>query len=314
MSAFDLSVIRLSSDIEHSLKAKSYQSIYQAAEESKASKRIIKLCGFAIGIASVLLTLAKRIGRIAEGIIKGFINIFGAPFLEEADFLIGLKQLFVDTPFQIGVRLPLSIVVGIFSVVIKTACFAYMPKSYAKGLWMDHDPKEKDAQIQKPKITVFAKAKEGYETDPANLDHIKTLAECYQSGIGVSKNDAEAIKYYKEGAILGDPNSMKMLGDIYAGQNEKELSIEWYDKAAKEGDLSAMHILGIHYYVSEPSNVEEAMALFSFAAENGHVPSNGCLFEIHTLRGESDLITDQQRNCPPEIREEARLHLGITPS
>lgn len=62
------------------------------------------------------------------------------------------------------------------------------------------------------------------------------LGYCYQEGIGVVKNDYEAIKWYKESARQGNANAQYNLGDFEKNNDE---AIKWYKKSARQGNADA---------------------------------------------------------------------------
>lgn len=304
---FDLSVSGQSSDIEHAIKRKLYKSLYTSSTKSKANKRWIKLSGLGVGIVSGLLTIAKRVGRVGECILKGLINIVGAPCFENCNAVTGLKQLFLEAPWQLVVKLPLSVIMLIFSIPFKTYSFASSPKSYAKGLWIDHDPVEKQIQIEAPKIAIFKKAETDIEENSEDIVSLKTLGDCYHRGFGTDADRDKAIEYYGRAAVLEDANSMKILGDIYEN-DDRRLSIEWYKKASDAGDLDAMFKMGLHHYgKGRQSAINKAIEFFKQSAENGHVLSKACLLEILPVDEASDL----NLTCSDAEKAEARSYLGI---
>ena len=64
------------------------------------------------------------------------------------------------------------------------------------------------------------------------------LGYCYQEGIGVVKNDYEAIKWYKESARQGNANAQYNLGNFYKYIDNDE-AIKWYKKSARQGNADA---------------------------------------------------------------------------
>lgn len=304
---FDLSVSRQSSNMEHAIKARMYKSIYDFATRSKSNKRWIKLSGLGIGIVSGLLTIAKRIACIAESLLKGVINIFGAPFSDQCDPVRGLKQIFVETPLQIVVKLPISLTMLIFSIPFKAFFFVIFPKSYAKGLWIDHDLVEKQRQIEAPKIAIFEKATTDTQKNPKDIIALKTLGDCYHRGFGTEIDRDKAIDFYIRAANLLNANSMKILGDIYE-KEDRALSLEWYKQGADAGDLDAIFKMGLHHYSKgRQSAIDKAKEFFKQAAVSGHVLSKACLLEIIP----ADEASSLGFNCTTREKMEARSYLGI---
>lgn len=305
--SFDLSNATQSSSLEHAIKAKLYKSVYEKASKSSRKKQWIRWSGLGIGIVSGLLTLAKRVARIGESILKGMINLVGSLFSDACDAKLGLKQLFLDSTWQLVVKLPLSIIMLVFSIPYKTVSFAISPKSYAKGLWIDHDLDEKQKQIEAPKIAAFKKAEEDIKINPKDIEALKTLGDCYRRGFGTVADENKSIEFYKRAADLNDANSKKILGDIF----EKEalsVSLDWYKKASEGGDLDAYFKLGLHHYSKgRQSEIDKATTFFKQAAESGHVLSKACLIEILP----PDEISRLGLTCSPPEKAEAKSYLGI---
>ena len=69
---------------------------------SKKHTNIARFTGLPIALCYSLLNIAKSVSGVAESVIKGIVNILGAPFSEECNFLNGLKQLFVQFPVHIS--------------------------------------------------------------------------------------------------------------------------------------------------------------------------------------------------------------------
>ena len=305
--SFNLSHARQSSEIEHAIKARMYKSIYASAEKSKSNKRWIKLSGLGMGIVSGLLTVAKRIARIVESLLKGMINIIGSPFSDHCSAPLGLKQLFIETPFQIVVKLPVSLIMLVFSIPYKTVSFAVSPKSYAQGLWIDHDLVEKQKQIEAPRIATFQKAEASILKNAEDILALKTLGDCYYRGFGTVADRDKAIEYYTQAANLSDANSMKILGDIYE-KEDRPLSIEWYKKGSDIGDLDASFKVGLyHYSKGRQSAIEEAKEFFKQAAMSGHVLAKACLLEIISVEEASGFGLSSS----DAERAEARSYLGM---
>jgi TPR repeat protein/uncharacterized caspase-like protein len=113
-------------------------------------------------------------------------------------------------------------------------------------------------------------------TDGSNARALTNLAIQYETGEGVSKNDAEAVRLYRQSADLGDRQAILNLGSMYhdgrgAAQNYAEAML-LFQKAADLGDPQAMTNVGVMYSHGEgtPKNGPEAMRWYKKAAEAGH--------------------------------------------
>ncbi len=77
------------------------------------------------------------------------------------------------------------------------------------------------------------------------------IAQMYDEGRGVDRNETQAIRRYKEAAEAGNTLSMTMLGTMYAegrifAQNETQ-AFRLFKTAAEAGDSSGMANLGRMY-------------------------------------------------------------------
>ena len=74
----------------------------------------------------------------------------------------------------------------------------------------------------------------------------------YQSGQGVTKDEVEAVKWYRKAADKGDAKAQSNLGSMYFSglgglqKNEKE-ALKWFKKAAEQGDISVLFSGGDAY-------------------------------------------------------------------
>lgn len=77
------------------------------------------------------------------------------------------------------------------------------------------------------------------------------LAVIYEQGIGVRRDPAEAIRWFRKAADRGDATAQKYLGDVYrdggAGRPDIREAMKWYLKAAEQGDGTAQITLGLIY-------------------------------------------------------------------
>ena len=126
----------------------------------------------------------------------------------------------------------------------------------------------------------FKKAIPYYEKSAQDgcFESIFLLAEAYENGLGVRKNNKKAFKYHLLGANLGLESSMISVSGFYkeglgVKKNIKE-SLKWMRKAAKKKNPIALYNLGVSYNVGDivPKNEEKAFRYFKEAASYG-VPS-----------------------------------------
>lgn len=93
----------------------------------------------------------------------------------------------------------------------------------------------------------FGELKARAEKGDAHWQYI--LGKCYAEGLGVTKDDAEAVRWYRKAADQGDDNAEYVLGVCYAfGQGVTQNyadAVKWFRKAANQGDSDAQYNLGV---------------------------------------------------------------------
>ncbi|MEG0470909.1 MAG: tetratricopeptide repeat protein [Solibacillus sp.] len=62
----------------------------------------------------------------------------------------------------------------------------------------------------------------GRAADVFHVDAIYNMAYCYEKALGVEKSAQQAIRYYKQAALLGDVASMLKLAELYEGVRPHE--------------------------------------------------------------------------------------------
>ena len=98
----------------------------------------------------------------------------------------------------------------------------------------------------------------------------------YQNGIGVSKDDAEAVRWYRLAAEQGLALAQDNLGWMYQNglgieQNYTE-AVNWYRKAADQGHANAQNNMGWMYQngLGVTQDETEAVRWYRLAAEQGN--------------------------------------------
>lgn len=70
---------------------------------------------------------------------------------------------------------------------------------------------------------------------------MRMIAECYEDGIGVGKDDQKALEWYRKAAELGDDVAMYKIGYIYHWRVcDYEEAMKWYQKAVALDNVDAM--------------------------------------------------------------------------
>lgn len=98
----------------------------------------------------------------------------------------------------------------------------------------------------------------------------------YQAGLGVTQDDAEALRWYRRAAVQGDASAQYAVGLYYdlgrggVTQNYAE-ALRWHRQAAEQGYAEAQFFLGTMYVDGKgvTRNFYEAYRWFRKAAEQG---------------------------------------------
>ncbi len=102
--------------------------------------------------------------------------------------------------------------------------------------------------------------------------------ECYDK-----KDYASAVEYYRKAAEQGNAAAQNRLGICYniglgVGKDSNE-AIKWYRKAAEQGNAVAQNNMGYYYY--ERQNYTEAARWYRKAAEQGQIAAQSSLAELY---------------------------------
>jgi TPR repeat protein len=95
-------------------------------------------------------------------------------------------------------------------------------------------------------------------------------------GLGVVKNEKEAIRWYEKAALKGDSDAQYNIGSMYeTGRGTKQdyiKALEWYSKSAEQGNAFAQEKLGSLYYNGNgvELNYQKAIYWYSKSAEQGY--------------------------------------------
>ncbi len=115
---------------------------------------------------------------------------------------------------------------------------------------------------------------------PHDLDSIGT---CYLFGKGVTKNQKQAVIYFRSAAQQGLASAQTHLGSCYysgtgVNQNHQQ-AFEWFLKAAKQGDLTAQDNLGSCYLLGHGTTKNHIAAVewYKKAAGKGNASAQAHL-------------------------------------
>jgi len=103
----------------------------------------------------------------------------------------------------------------------------------------------------------------------------------YESGLGVVKNETEAVRWYVLAADQGEGVAKDIVEALAKRGNQDAL--KWIFQAAKRGDVKAQYSLGVFYAFgsSAPQNFAEAYHWLLLAAEQGYVPAQFSLGRLY---------------------------------
>jgi TPR repeat protein len=101
------------------------------------------------------------------------------------------------------------------------------------------------------------------------------LGFMYANGMGVARNDQEAVRWYRQAAEKGLASSQYNLGVMYANgvglaQSDQE-AVKWYQFAAEQGLADAQYNLGLMYDsgIGAAQSYSQAVRFYRLAAEQG---------------------------------------------
>ena len=125
--------------------------------------------------------------------------------------------------------------------------------------------------------------------DRADTSAQYNIGLMYANGLGVPRNDAEAVKWFRLAAKAGIAGALANLGFMYeAGlgvAQDNSQAVSWYGKAAEKGDAFAQNSLGLMY--DEGRGVEQddeiAVGLYRQSADQGLVEAQnnlGYMYEV----------------------------------
>ena len=111
--------------------------------------------------------------------------------------------------------------------------------------------------------------------EEGNQDAIHWMFFAYHDGLGVEEDEEKALEYLKILAEYGYPDMQRELGKCYFyinGERMNRKAIEWFTRAAKQGEVEAMYWLGEYYggAFRGRHNDRKAFLWYKRAAERGH--------------------------------------------
>ena len=104
-----------------------------------------------------------------------------------------------------------------------------------------------------------------------------SLAACYEGGLGVAKDQVEAVTWYRKAAEQGDADAEFNLGRcLHEGlgvKQDKAEAVKWTEKAAEQGIAEAQMMTGLNYWAGTDTAMDATNGVrwFEKAAEQDQV-------------------------------------------
>ena len=141
----------------------------------------------------------------------------------------------------------------------------------------------------------LAAAKEGHADSQFNV------ALMYEKGIGVGKDEKEAVVWYGRSAAQGNSAAQYNLGVLYENGRGTKIDFakanEWYRRASVQGDALAIGNLGMLYVRGQgvKENKVAGVALLLVSATQDPSPENNAKRNLASTRGlTTEMVTEAQ--------------------
>ena len=137
--------------------------------------------------------------------------------------------------------------------------------------------------------------------DEGHADSQFNVALMFEQGLGVAKDEKEAVVWYRKSAEQGNSLAQFNLGVMYENGRGTKVDFkeanEWYRKASQQGDALAIGNLGMLYLRGDGVKVDKvagvALLLVSVTLDNS--PENNAKRNITATRGLTpELIAEAQ--------------------
>lgn len=249
---------------------------YKTLHEYSGLYCLLKLSGPQVGIISAVTTVAARLSVIAESILKGAINVLGAPFVPQCSLCNGLSMLTCVVTYHLCI-LPFSILAAIVGIVSKTLNMAFNTENYTRDKWFEHDKHAKNAYLAKGQAAAAKIEREQVEMD------LKQAVDILKQ----NPHDPTALRITGLGLISGQCSIEN------AKDNIKE-ALERLELAAHHEDQQSIELLGAYYLNGIPtmSNGNQYIHKEAALQHNRKGAQNGSVNAM--MRLSSQLIEDQQ--------------------
>lgn len=115
------------------------------------------------------------------------------------------------------------------------------------------------------------------ETAHLSAAEMTRRGRAYRDGLGVARNDTEAVRWLRAAAEAGDRDGMAWLASMYRDGHgvaqDYGATLHWFRAAAELGSSEGMAGLGglYHHGIAVPQNYDEAFRWYRAAAEAGNI-------------------------------------------
>ena len=139
------------------------------------------------------------------------------------------------------------------------------------------------------------------------------LALMYEQGMGIPKDEKEAVFWYRKSAELGNSNAQFNLGVLY--ENGRGTAVDfakanqWYRKASVQGDPLAIGNLGMLYLRGDGVKADKTagLALLLLSATLDSSPNNQAKMNITKTKGLTTAMVTTAQKLSDELGKSKNL-------
>jgi serine/threonine protein kinase/TPR repeat protein len=146
---------------------------------------------------------------------------------------------------------------------------------------------EREGKLEEAK-GFYLEAANGFPSPPAASAQY-SLGKMYQSGTGVRKDSAEAAKWFRKSAELGNRGAQCLLGQMFLegdGVRQDHLeAVKWFFKSAEQGHSVALNTLGNMFAkgLGVSKDIQASVNWYTKAALQGYQPAQMHLAQLYEL-------------------------------
>jgi TPR repeat protein len=153
--------------------------------------------------------------------------------------------------------------------------------------------------------------------DKGEADCQYNVGLMYEQGIGIAKDEKEAVVWYRKAAAQGNANAQFNLGVLY--ENGRGCAVDfaqanqWYRKAAGQGDALAIGNLGMLYVRGDGVQADKiaGLALLLKSATMDGSPENHAKMNIAKTKGLTPEMVAAAQKLADELGEAKNLTIPL---